>query len=876
MADENVSIRFETEGEDKLDAAFRRIFSAVRDLSSEFRSGFASGLQQARDEMERVDSAGSSAANGIRKIKSASDDARGSVTSAFDAMSAKAVAVGVVIGNAITSGLRIVGRAAGQLVTDGFDAVAKEQRLSASLESLFEKELKAANTETIRIATGKRLVGVIKEAGKGYAEQQTRLDGINISIRQTEHRIATLQAKLASGKVKDVAGINLQLEAAQNRLRALNLSAEKTSGKVEKLAPSADTKFVTTFITKTKQKLSVEELTQRVREQAEAAKLFIEKLAIQSPFEKGQIAEAFKLAQNYGFIASGAKTVAEAQKKGLITAQRVTQALVDQAAATGQSEEAVAGLATALGQIKAKGKVSAEELNQLRERGFDVTGVLRDLGVTLKQVEKGKVGADKFIEQAIKNVERDFGGAAARQSGLLSGVLASFADIKTIGLTKLFTPITDALLPTLNQLAAFLQDERVGNALKTFGERIGGGIRTIIQSATALLPRVIVIFSNLVTSIRGIPFSSIFDELRGAIAGIVAFVVSSGIIPQIVALFSGLVSAISSSGLSGVFTTLARGILSVLSPVNLLIASATLLSAAIATNFGGLGDAVTRAFDQILPALQSFGAWLSERLPQAAATGQRFISEILVPALRTLASFVATNVIPLLANFAVWFLTNLPIAIDATVQFLDGTLFPALNVLWNWLRDNLPRAIDFLVGAWGSLRAKIDDVVSVVSDFIRRAGDAISFIREKLNDALSVAARAFGSVRNAVEDLTASFSSAINFARGLIDLIRKIPASIPNPFANASPPPAVTPGSPSPFEKSLTRTFALLKEINATGMSFAPQLSPVSVPMSIARPAATTRSVSRDVHVSVNVNSISSEMDLDHVARRVAARIRGR
>lgn len=227
---------------------------------------------------------------------------------------------------------------------------------------------------------------------------------------------------------------------------------------------------------------------------------FIRELARQSPFSREQIQAAFQTALAYGF------TIEEAQ--------RLTAATVDLAAATGAGAEATGRIALALGQIQAKGKVSAEELNQLRESGLNVNPILEDLGFTLDDVSRGLVDADVFIQAVIDSLERDFGGAAARATNSLAGLVSTLGDLKTDALIAFFEPAIRILQPQLADLTTGFSDlipliEEVG---ANFGEFVSNIIQRL-PDANELLSE----FNNLLSGANQITTQTEDVELAGTL-----------------------------------------------------------------------------------------------------------------------------------------------------------------------------------------------------------------------------------------------------------------------------------------------------------------------------------------------------------------------
>lgn len=186
---------------------------------------------------------------------------------------------------------------------------------------------------------------------------------------------------------------------------------------------------------------------------------WIEELAVKSPFTSEDIASTFKMAQAYGF------TSAEAQ--------RLTQTLTDFTAGAGLSADVGNHIALALGQIQAKGKVSAQELNQLRETGLNVNAVLEGMGFNLSDVEKGLVRADGFIAAVVQTLERDFEGAAARQTESWQGLISTLEDTKKIALREFFQGTFDAIQPLVADFVGVLSSEEFKTSLRESGEALG-------------------------------------------------------------------------------------------------------------------------------------------------------------------------------------------------------------------------------------------------------------------------------------------------------------------------------------------------------------------------------------------------------------------
>lgn len=218
-----------------------------------------------------------------------------------------------------------------------------------------------------------------------------------------------------------------------------------------------------------------------------------QQLAIASPFSQDGVAQAFKMAQAYGFVS-------ETASKADIDAKRLTQAMIDFASGSGQSEATMSRIALALGQIKAKGKLAGDEMLQLTEAGLNVRGILADaFGKTTEEIvkmqERGLIPADRAIKAIVESLERDFGGAAKRQAETWAGLLNSLEDIKSVGLREFFTGTFQAIQPLAVDFVNTLSDPKVLESIRGWGQTLGNmtkgsvdALQFLIQNIQALTP----------------------------------------------------------------------------------------------------------------------------------------------------------------------------------------------------------------------------------------------------------------------------------------------------------------------------------------------------------------------------------------------------
>ena len=159
-----------------------------------------------------------------------------------------------------------------------------------------------------------------------------------------------------------------------------------------------------------------------------------------TPFTSSELIEQTKRLKAFGF-----------ETEELVD---TTKRLSEVAGATGAD---LTGIATAFGQIRAKGKLQQEENLQLLERGVDITTELKRItglqGDAFEKAQRqGKIGAD-LVNQALINLTNEggafFGGATA-QADTLNGKVSTLQDtIDTLART-IGTELEDEIKSILN------------------------------------------------------------------------------------------------------------------------------------------------------------------------------------------------------------------------------------------------------------------------------------------------------------------------------------------------------------------------------------------------------------------------------------------
>ena len=181
---------------------------------------------------------------------------------------------------------------------------------------------------------------------------------------------------------------------------------------------------------------------------AEKAQAFLDDMAdfaAKTPFEYPELLDAAKKMLAYGFAAENVLPT--------------LRAVGDATAALGMGGEGIDRVTLALGQILAKGKLSAEEMRQLTEAGIPAWHMLAEaMGATVpelqKMVSKGLIPGAKAVEMLTAGMTKRFGGMMASMENTWQGVTSSIKDIwrMTVG------TLTQNLFGGLNAMLIKVRD----------------------------------------------------------------------------------------------------------------------------------------------------------------------------------------------------------------------------------------------------------------------------------------------------------------------------------------------------------------------------------------------------------------------------------
>ena len=161
-------------------------------------------------------------------------------------------------------------------------------------------------------------------------------------------------------------------------------------------------------------------------ERAEAFLSNMAEFAAKTPFEFPELLDASKRMLAYGFAAEDVLPTMEA--------------VGNASAAVGLGTEGINRIILALGQMRAKGKLSGEEMRQLTETGIPAWEILAEaMGKTTAEImdmqSKGLIPADRAIKMLVEGMNKRFPNMMAQMENTWEGVTSTIKDIwrMTIG-----------------------------------------------------------------------------------------------------------------------------------------------------------------------------------------------------------------------------------------------------------------------------------------------------------------------------------------------------------------------------------------------------------------------------------------------------------
>lgn len=196
----------------------------------------------------------------------------------------------------------------------------------------------------------------------------------------------------------------------------------------------------------------------------------IKNMAIETPFEIGDLTRAWVLLKNYGLEPN----------------LQMLRDMGDAAAAFGGSKDTLDGIIRAFGQMQAKGKVYTEELRQLAERGVPAFSILQQkLGLTSEQMNRlgrESISADSAIRALLEGIRERYGGQMEKLSHTLVGIFSNLKDAIKIAFEEIATAgAVDELKKSLQDVIDTIQRLRQSGEMEIWAKKIGAVLSELVQ-----------------------------------------------------------------------------------------------------------------------------------------------------------------------------------------------------------------------------------------------------------------------------------------------------------------------------------------------------------------------------------------------------------
>lgn len=183
---------------------------------------------------------------------------------------------------------------------------------------------------------------------------------------------------------------------------------------------------------------------------AEASGAFLEQMkqfAAQTPFQFEDVTKGAQKLMALGFAAE--ETIP------------VLSAIGDRMSSLGAGAADINRTIRALGQMKGRGMVVTQEMNQLTEVGIKAWDILaKEVGVSTSEirgmVEARMIDSSTFLKAFMHSTADEVGGMMEKQSKTLTGMVSTLKDNVSMELADAFTPLRDALKPLVKSVGEAL------------------------------------------------------------------------------------------------------------------------------------------------------------------------------------------------------------------------------------------------------------------------------------------------------------------------------------------------------------------------------------------------------------------------------------
>ncbi|KYD30047.1 hypothetical protein B4113_1080 [Geobacillus sp. B4113_201601] len=465
-------------------------------------------------------------------------------------------------------------------------------------------------------------------------------------------------------------------------------------------------------------------------------------MGAKTPFEFEGLDKSAKLLNMAGFEG-------EKLKETLI-------AVGDAVSAVGGGQEELEGVSMALFQMSAKGKASAEEMNQLAERGIPAWEILSEtmgkpIPELMKMSEQGKLMANQVIPALVKGMGERFGGAMEKQSQTFNGLMSTLKD----NLKSFTAMITSDLFEKIKSFLPTIIDfvNRISDAFKNAGWK--GVIQEILppQVASSITQNIGIlkqIISDFVAFGKDI-WKKYGDEISATAKA--SWQTISQTIKGLLEIIRGVIKTVLSL-ISGDWKGAWEGIKSI--------------AKGVWDTIGGFIKNATNGIQNIIKASL-------EIVKNIFSTVWNGIKTLVSTIWNSIKSTISTTLNGISSNIqSIW--NNIKNAISNTLNSIKTTV----SNIWNGIKSSISSTIHSISSIVSSVFNSVKSNVSSIFNSIKSTALSVwngikSSISTAVNTAKSAVSSAFSSMKSAVSSImsgiksiiTSMWNSAVSFLKGI-------------------------------------------------------------------------------------------------------------
>lgn len=380
--------------------------------------------------------------------------------------------------------------------------------------------------------------------------------------------------------------------------------------------------------------LTFNEALGKTQEQSQALVFWLQQLAISSPFTTKEVGTLFRVSQAYGLTRE--------------EAEQLTPLMLDFAAASGLTGDVLERLALAFGQVRARGKLTGEEVRQLGNSGLPIRDILvKTLHIANDEfdelLESGALTSDVVLP-AIINAMKDFQGQGERISfGTIKGIISAFQEFQEISSATFFRGLLDPLIDDFKEFFAVVNQPTTLAMIKLIGQELGGDLESAVHSLGAALQGLTQDWLALDPAIKQqiLTFGAAFTVAILVVGAIGLLTAAFGLLTQpivvAVTLFAFFVSEYSSN--FAVLNHVTGGWL------NTILDLPGIVARGIGGAVKGVGDAAKAIGDVFAKLISETGRWGAETVSNFAEGALGAIGAIL-PIFAEISSLFSFNLAP--------------------------------------------------------------------------------------------------------------------------------------------------------------------------------------------------------------------------------------